>query len=151
MATQTTSAKTFVKAAVDLSSDNSAWTEMDGHGASVAVTTGARNAPEQHTFQDETPVVKGGARAATEVEVRFIYTETAAEPFEVARAIFEAEGGECYVRYSPLSDETDNYRFSTGLAVMTDFVYPDGDAEGNEIIMGGFTVKCPELTKSAVS
>jgi hypothetical protein len=124
---------------------------MDGHGASVAVTTGARNAPEQHTFQDETPVVKGGARAATEVEVRFIYTETAAEPFEVARAIFEAEGGECYVRYSPLSDETDNYRFSTGLAVMTDFVYPDGDAEGNEIIMGGFTVKCPELTKSAVS
>jgi hypothetical protein len=151
MATQTTGAQTFVKASVDISSDNSAWTEIDGHGASVAVTTGARNAPEQHTFQDETPVVKGGARAATEVEVRFIYTETSAEPFEVARAIFEAEGGECYVRYSPLSDDTGNERYSTGKAIMTDFVYPQGDAEGNEIIMGGFTVKAAELTQAEIA
>jgi len=153
--TQTTSGKTFISASVDLSSDNSAWTEVDSHGASVAVSGGTRNAPEQHTFDADTPIVKGGARAAVEVEVRFVYTETADEPFEVARAIYETEGAECYVRYSPLGDDTSGgaapARFATGKCIMTDFEYPQGDAEGGELIMGGFTVKAPSLTKSTVS
>lgn len=153
--TQTTGGKTFIAAAVDISTDNSDWTEIDSHGASVAVSGGERNAPEQHTFDGDTPIVKGGKRAALEVEVRFVYTEEADEPFEVCRAIYETEGAECYVRYSPLGDDTSGgaspYRFSTGLTVMTGLVYPQGEAEGNEVILSGFTVKAPDLTKSTVS
>lgn len=152
---QTTGGKTFRKASVDLSSDNSSWTEMDGFGAAIAVSGGTRVAPEQHTFEGDTPVVKGGARGAVDLEIRFIYTETADEPFEVARTIYETAGAECYVRYSPDSDSTSGgaspFRFSTGKCVMTDFVYPQGEARGNEVILSGFTVKAPSLTKSVVS
>lgn len=151
---QTTGGKTFIAAAVDLSANNSDWTECDGHGASVAVDGGTRNAPEQHTFDGDTPIVKGGKRAALDVEVRFVYTETSAEPFEVARAIYETEGAAAYVRYSPLGDDTSGgtvYRYASAEGVMTDFVYPQGNAEGDEIILGGFTVKVPYLTKSELT
>jgi hypothetical protein len=148
---QTSNGKTFIAASVDVSTDNSSWTEIDGHGASVSVDGGTRNAPEQHTFDGDTPIVKGGKRAAIDVEVRFVYTETADEPFEVGRAIYETEGAECYVRYSPLSDSTGNFRYATGKSVMTDFVYPQGSAEGDEVILGGFTVKAPSLSKSEIS
>lgn len=152
---QTTGGKTFIKASVDISANNSDWTEIDGYGAAIAVSGGTRNAPEQHTFDGDTPIVKGGKRAALDVEVRFVYTEAAAQPFEVARAIYETEGGEGYVRYSPLGDTAESggsvFRFTSPLSVMTDFVYPQGSAEGNEVILGGFTMKCPYLTKSELT
>lgn len=149
--TQTSDGKTFIKAAVDVRQTAAdSWTDVDGFGASVAVTPGERNAPSQHTFDGDTPIVKGGKRSATEVEVRFVYTENEADPFEVARSIYEAEEGDAQVRYAPLGSGVGSFRFTSGSGVMTSFVYPQGNAEGDEIIMGGFTIVCPELTKEVV-
>lgn len=149
---QTTNAKTFIRAAVDLSADNSAWTEIDGFGASIAVDGGERAVAEAHTFEGDTPVIGAGKRGSMSLTVRFLYTEQSSDPFEVARAIYETEGGACYVRYSPLGDDTSsNFRFSTGAAIMTNFLYPQGDAKGEELIPGEFTVKCASLAKTAVS
>ena len=152
---QTTNAKTFIRAAVDLSADNSAWTEIDGFGASIAVDGGERTVAEAHTFEGDTPVIGAGKRGSLSLTVRFLYTEQSSDPFEIARAIYETEGGACYVRYSPLGDSTSGgaapFRFSTGAAVMTNFLYPQGDAKGEELIPGEFTVKCASLAKAAVA
>ena len=143
--------KTFIKAAVDISADNSDWTTVDSHGASIAVSGGTRAVGKQHTFDGDTPIVAGGKRDSIQVEVRFVYTETAAEPFEAGRAIYETAGSPGYVRYSPLGDDTSGglvFRFTSPLSVMTDFLYPQGSAEGNEVILGSMTFDCPYLTKS---
>ena len=152
---QTTGAMTFRAAAVDISTDNSDWTELDCEGAAVAVSGFGRPAPEQHTFCADTPIVKAGKRVKGTVTVRFAYTEAADEAFEVCRAIFETAGGPCYVRYSPGGDSTADgaspFRFSTGLSVMTEFMYPQGEAAGTEITKGEFSVDSPYLTKGVVA
>ncbi len=152
---QTTGAMTFRAAAVDISADNSTWTELDNVGAAVAVTGYGRGKASEHTFDTDTPIVKGGKRVEGAVAVRFLYSEEAAEGFEIARAIHETAGGVTYVRYSPGGDSTAGaaapYRFSTGAGVMTEFTYPAGDSKGTELVMGGFTVASAALTKSAVS
>ena len=153
--TQTTAAMTFRAAAVDVSADNSTWVELDGQGAAVAVSGYGRPAPEQHTFDGDTPIVKAGKRTKGGVTVRFCYTEEALEGFEKARAIFETAGGLAYVRYSPGGDSTSGgaspFRFSTGAGVMTEFGYPQGEAAGTEILLCEFTVESPSLAKSVVA
>lgn len=149
---QTNDAKTFIKASVDIRQTAAdEWTDVDGFGASVAVTAGSRTIAEQHTFDGDTPTVKGGKRESSEIEVRFVYTENESEPFEVARAMYEAEEGNAQMRYSPLGSGVGKFRFSTGSGVMTDFVYPDGEASGEEIILGGFTIVTSELEKTEIA
>jgi hypothetical protein len=148
---QTTNAKMFVNAKVELSTDDSAWTNISGHGAAVAVDDGAVIVAEEHTFDGDTPIIQGGKRAGLDVTVRFLYTETSEEPFEVARAIYETDGKACYVRYSPLGGDTGDFRFSSAQGVMQEFMYPQGEAESSELIPSEITVRVPYLTKSEIS
>lgn len=153
--TQTTGAMTFRQAAVDISADNSTWVELDNVGAAVAVTGYGREKASEHTFDTDTPIVKGAKRVDGAVAVRFLYSEDDAEGFEIARAIHETAGGAAYVRYSPGGDDTADaaapFRFSTGAGVMTEFTYPGGDSKGTELVMGGFTVASAALAKSVVA
>lgn len=152
----TTAHMTFRKAAVDVSADNSDWTELDSEGAAVAVTGYGRTAISEHVFDADVPLdTKPGKRQEGSVAVRFMYTEEAAEAFELVRAIYEADGGVAYLRYSPSGDSTadaaEPFRFSTGKGVMSEFVYPQGEANATELIPGGFTITSNQLTKSVVS
>jgi len=138
----------FVEAYVFCSPDGSTWTDMAGHGASVAVSGGTRSTGEQNTFDGVTPIVKGGDRASTDVTCRFVYTETASEPFDVAQTAHESASGAFYVKYRALNGG--NW-FSTGLGVIRDLLYPGGEAGTGDVVMSEFIVKCAALTDAATS
>jgi len=145
--TQTTDGMSFIAAKVHVSADGITWTDVSGHGASVAVGGGSRAVGEEHTFDGDTPIIKAGKRAATEVTVRYVYTEEAADPFEVVRAQYETSGGVLYVQYSP----KDGFWYKTGAGILSDFGYPAGEAGDGAVVMCEFVVKSAALTKDAAS
>jgi len=138
----------FVEAYVFCSPDGSTWTDMAGHGASVAVGGGKRSTGEQNTFDGVTPIVKGGDRASTDVTVRFVYTEEDSEPYDVAQTAHESASGAFYVQYRV---KNGGVWFGTGAGIITDLVKPQGDAGSGDVVMSEFIVKCAELTEAAAS
>jgi len=144
---QTENGMSFVAARAFVSADGATWTDVSDFGASVAVTGGDRVTGEQNTFVGDTPIVKSGKRGSLDLTCRYVYTEEAADPFEVLRAIYETPGGVCYAQYSP----KDGFWFSTGAGVLMQFEYPGGDASSGDVVMGQFVMKCAALTKAAAS
>ena len=144
---QTSDGLTFIDALVFISPDNAAWTEVSGFGASIAVSEGDRVVAEQHTFEGDTPIILGGKRNSVKVTCRYVYTEEAADPFEILRAQYETEKGPIYLHYSP----KDDFWFKTGLSVLVKPGYPGGEAKSGDVILSEFVLVCASLTKAAAS
>ena len=145
---QTTNGMSFVKAQVWVSPDGSAWTNVSGHGASVAVGGGERDVGEQNTFDGYKPIVKGGDRKATEVTVKFVYTEEDSEPCDVCETAHDSDDTEFWVQYQVKSS---GKWFKTGAGILANLVYPQGEAGKGEVILSEFVVKCAGLTKEDAS
>lgn len=146
--TQTTSGMSFVNAVVFGSPDGSTWTDMSGHGASVAESGGDREVGEQNTFDGALPIIKGGDRVSTDVTVRFVYTETVSEPFDIARTAHEGTDPEFWVQYRP---KTGGNWFKTGAGVIKTLRYPQGETPSGDVVMSEFVVACAGLTEAAAS
>jgi hypothetical protein len=145
--TQTTNAKSFIKARVFISPDNSAWTAMSSHGASIAISGGERVVGAQNTMDGDVPIVKAGKRGPIQVTCRYAYTETDTEPFDVLTDQHETEGGPLYCQYT-----IDNSLwFKTGLGVLERPGYPGGDASSGEVILSEFVMSCVQLSRAAAS
>jgi len=150
---QTQSGMSFVEAYVFCSPDGTNWTDMAGHGASVAVAGGKRATGEQGTMDGVIPIVKGGTRASTDVTVRFVYTETDSEPFDVAQTAHESASGRFYVQYRVKNAGKWFKSFAAANfdSIITDLVKPQGDATTGDVVMSEFIVKCAELSEAAAS
>lgn len=148
MATQTTSGMTFVAAQVFVSPDNTTWTDVSGHGSSVGQGGGDREVGEVNTFSGEIPIVGAGKLAAKELTVKFVYTETASDPFDVIRQAYEAVGGTLYAQYQVQA--TGDW-YSTGKGIIKTFGYPAGEAKGGEVTMCEFVMVCAQLSKADAS
>lgn len=150
---QTQSGMSFVEAYVFCSPDGTTWTDMAGHGASIAVGGGKRSTGEQNTFDGVTPIVKGGDRASTDITCRFVYTETASEPYDVAQTAHESASGLLYVQYRVKNAGVWFKSFSAANfdSIITDLVKPQGDAGSGDVVMSEFIVKCAELSEAAAS
>lgn len=146
--TQTTSGMSFVAAIVFCSPDGTTWTDVSGHGASVAESGGDRAVGEQNTFDGALPIVKGGDRKSTDVTVKFVYTETDSEPFDVARTAHEGTDPEFWVQWRP---KAGGNWFKTGSGVIKTLRYPQGEAGSGDIILSEFVVTCAGLTEAAAS
>ncbi len=144
---QTADGMSFIAAKVHVSADGITWTDVSGFGASVAEGGGERATGEEHTFEGDTPIVKSGKRASKDVTVRYVYTEEAADPFEVVRAQYETSGGALYVQYSPKS----GFWFKMLPGIITSFGFPTGEAGDGAVTMCEFVVKCADITKAAAS
>jgi hypothetical protein len=80
-------------AAVGISTDGSSWTAIESHAMKVTPEGGDRRVGEAYVFDDENPIVKVGKLNSRDTRVDLVYTEQAADAFEVVRAQFEAAGG----------------------------------------------------------
>lgn len=146
---QTTVGMSFIEAIVFVSPDGSTWTDVTGEGASVAVSGGERATGEQNTFGVEPePIVKAGKLASQDVTVRFIYTETASDPFDVCQTAKESADGQFWCQYRPKSGG--NW-FKTGAGVLTGLLFPGGEAGSGDLVMSEFVIKCAALTDDAAS
>lgn len=146
--TQTTGAMSWIAARGFLSDDLAvSWTDIGPAGVSVAVSGGERSTGEQNTMDGDTPVLKSGKRASLAVTVRFVYTEEATEPFELARAQYETAGGAFRFQWGP----KDGFWYDTGDGIITNLLYPGGEVGPGTIIMSEFVVKCASITKATSS
>lgn len=151
---QTTAAVPQSCGVVEISSDNVTWTDISGVVNTLEQPEQSRMVGEARTLSGELPIVKGGKREAMDVVVRIIYSETDAEAYQQIRSIFEEAGcgaGEMYLRYSPAGGTADKERLTSDLGVLTNWQYPNLNAEEAGPIMTGFTLRIGGFTTTVIA
>jgi hypothetical protein len=137
---------------VGISTDGSAWTDISGHGMHVTPDGGDRRTGQKYVFDDENPIVKVGKLNPRQTRVDIIYTEIAADAFEVARAQFEAAGGgTMYVRWSPAGAGVGDAGYTSDSGFVQDFRYPEQDSEEDGPIATFFVIQHAAITRSIIA
>ncbi len=147
---QTTSQITFRDCEISISTNGSTWTDVSGFANSIGIGGGERNIGEFFTAEGDTPLIGAGKRSALEVTSRIVYTEGAAEPYEVIRQAYEA-GTVLYVRFSPKGGDATEFMFTSDAGYVRNPVYPQGEVQSGEPIAFEFTIVTPKITKSVIS
>ena len=149
---QTTSSIWGGAAHVAISSDGASWTPISSHGMKVTPEGGDRRTGEAYVFDDEDPIAKVGKKNPRDTRVDFVYTEEAADAFEVARAQFEsAGGGSLYVRWSPGGGGIGDVAYTTDKGYVSDLRFPEVDSEADGPILTYFVVHHSSLTRSVIA
>jgi len=135
---QTTAATSRVASKVEVYS-GSQWVDVSGSTNKVNNPEQARMSGEGYTFTGDTAIVKGGKREPIEVGFRCIYTEEAAEAWEIMRAFFETTGGaDIDIRWTVV---TSGNVFTITDGVCTRLQYPAVDASDANPIACEFSVR----------
>ena len=137
---------------VAISSDGSNFTAIGSHGMKVTPEGGDRRTGEAYVFDSEDPIAKVGKKNPRDTRVDFVYTEQAADAFEVARAQFEAAGGgTLYVRWSPGGGGVGDAGYTSDLGYVSDLHYPDVDSEADGPILTYFVIHHSSLTRGIIA
>ena len=139
---------------LEISTNNSDWTDISGWAAGISFSGYDRQSGEAFTFDGDTAVVKFGKLNPTECEVKLLYTEETTGGWKLVWGQhITAGGGMLMVRWSPKGgDTTDEYRFTSGSdAKATVILPPDGEAGPGDPVMAAFSVKSAAFTQSAVT
>lgn len=137
---------------VGISTNGSSWTEISSHGMHVTPEGGDRRVGEAYVFDDENAIVKVGKLNPRDTRVDFVYTENAADAFEVARGQFEsAGGGTMYVRWSPSGGGVGDAGYTTDAGFVADLRYPEVDSEADGPMVLYFVVRHAALTRSIIA
>lgn len=149
---QMTNALSAVDSVVEISVNGTVWTDISGFSNKLDVPAQTRMSGEAYTFDGDTGIITTGKRTPMEITVNALYSEGAAEAFEIVRAQFEtAHGaGPLYVRWSPAGNDTGDFRFTTPAGKVVSFQYPAVDGNSPAPIPFTFTVKVPSVTKAVV-
>jgi len=147
---QTTEQIPFTDAKIEVSTDNSTWTDISGFAGAVTRSGGARNVGTAYTADGDTAVQAKGKRAPVTVGVSILYTETTTPPYDEIRTYYES-GADYYVRWSPNGGASGDEQYTTDAGKITDCPEPVGDVEGGDPILIVFSVQTPKITKSTVA
>lgn len=151
---QTTDAIAFVGAEIEYSTDFSVWTSMAGFTNAVTVGGGDRNYGEYFTADGDTPIVKAGKRTGIDLAVDYAYTEGASDPFKIALAQYETDGGgQFHIRFSPKGGASTEYLFTCdeNNTVLVHPGYPQGAVEPGDIVANQIKLRTAKLVQSAVA
>ena len=139
-------------AKVEISTDGSDWTDISGHANKVMPDDAARRVGEKYTFDGETPIVKVGKRESISISVGIIYTEEAADAYEVARGQFESTGGgSFYLRWAPGGGDSGEKQYTTDEGFVKSFPYAPVDSEEDGPMSLEFEVQTADITSSTIS
>jgi len=147
--TQTTGHITLRNMKVEVSTDNSTWTNISGESNSIAISGGEIGSGEAYTAEGNLPLVGIGKVGLTEAKVKVIYVETSGSAWNT---FFDAyvNGSDVYMRYSPKGGSTGNLMFTSGKGFVVSPVYPQGEVSDGNPTMCELTFKCPGFTKTTV-
>lgn len=145
---QTTTAISGAAAQVWIYSSG-AYVDISGSSQSVDAVTATITTGEAYTFDGNYAVLSDGKFEPVEVTVNILYTETAGEAFQLARAIFEGKTA-TQIKWLPLGSTSgaDQYETKT-VGKITSFDYPAIDASSAGPVMVSFTVRAPGITYTA--
>lgn len=147
---QTTAGISFKDCTIEISPDNSNWTDISGFASSINPDGGERATGVKYTFDGDTAILRSAKRGPLTITVNIVYTEGASDPIEVLRAIYEA-GSDYYVRWSPKGGDSSEFLYTSDAGVIKFPLYPGGEAESPEVAMVDFILETPKVTKSAVA
>ena len=149
---QTTNSIWGGAAQIEMSTNGSDWTDISGHAQSVQPDAVSRRIGEKWTFDGEYPIVKVGKRNSIGITCGIIYTEQAADAFEIARAQFEsAGGGTFYLRWSPGGGDAGDFQYTTDAGFLREFNYAPVDSEEDGPMSVEIIMQCAQITKATVS
>ncbi len=150
---QTTNSVAMACGKLEVSTDNSNWTDISGDAQSVEGTEQTRISGEGYTFDGDKAIVKGGKREPMELVFVLMYTEEDSEAYETVREIFEAAGcgSDFYVRWSPRGGDAGHEQITSDTGILISFTYPPMDATAGGPILAGFTLKTPGVTTTIVA
>lgn len=147
---QTTAAITFKDCKVEISPDNSNWTDVSGFASAVTITGGERITGHAFTFDGDVAILRGSKRSPLIVTTKVAYTEGASDPTEVIRAIYEA-GSDHYMRFSPKGGDSTEFLYTTDAGIVKNPLYPSGDSASGDPTMIEYVLETPKITKSAIT
>ena len=150
---QTTLATTFKDAKIEISIDNSSFTDISGVANKVEVSGGEREVSDTFTAGTDTPIVLSGRRASLDITSNILWTADtgATDPEQIVRAAYEAATS-FYIRWSPKGGDSGEAVYaSRGEGVVTTPMYGFGDAASADPMLMEFTCKVPYIDASTVA
>ena len=129
------------------SPDGITFTDRSGFGTKITPAPGTRKTGQTNTFDGDIPIVTMGKRSGQMFAVEYVYTEGAADLFEIARIAYEA-GTDFYFRYAPKGGQTGEFQFTTLAGKIASFEYPTGDANSGDPVVLSFELFVAALTKA---
>lgn len=138
---------------LEISTNNTDWTDISGSAQGITGTDQTRISGEVYTLTGDTAIIGGGKREPMELQCQIVYTETDADVYQQARIIFETAGCDTafYVRWSPGGGDAGDEQLTSGEGRIISFTYPMLDASAGGPIMAGFTCKVPGVTTTVIS
>ena len=130
---------------VEVSSNNSDWTDISGVIDKVEPSESTIKSAEVYTQSGNYPILTGGKNEPIEINLVGVYSDNASEGYTVVKGLVAACGANIYVRYGP-NDTAGDPQFTTGKGVFSGFQEPGLDAEDPVAMMWGFKIKVPSIT-----
>jgi len=132
---------------IEGSVNGTTWTDISGFANSISPDGGDRDVGEEYTFDGDTPIVTFGKRKSLKLKVKVLYTEGASDPFETARAAYEANSA-YYIRYSPNGQSTGTFLLTSSAGRIVTPPYPKMEAKAGDAVTLEFTFQCASIAKS---
>lgn len=134
---------------IELSLDNSVWTDISGYANAIEVSGGERGIAEAYAFNSDSVILVPGKRGAFEITVTVLYDEDTSNPGGTLRTA-HANGTPVYLRWSPSGGQSGEKRFTTGAAYVTEPGYPGGEAESGDVVALEFTLSTAGITEETI-
>lgn len=155
---QTTNALPEAGYIVEISTNGSTWTDVSGSNTTVENGGGEMGVAESHTAEGREAIVKStGKVSPRELKFKSLYTDTSGESFALLWAIFISATPNVYVRYSPAGGAASTKRFVTAVGgsaaavPMSTCTPPDGDANGDGLMLFEWGVKTPDVLQETIA
>lgn len=143
---QTTGAITGSAAAVWLKVGAGSYIDYSGQSQAIDAVSASRVNSEAYTFDGNNAIILLGKEEPVEITINFLYTEVAAEIWEIVQAAFLA-GSTVQVKYEP-KGTTGKQIESVAGGYITSIDYPAVDASSAGPVVAAITVRAPGLTYS---
>jgi hypothetical protein len=147
--TQTTGGITLRATKVEISTDNSNWTNISGEFNSIENSGGEVGTGEVYTADGDYPIVGIGKIAMMESKIKVVYVETAGSAWNAFWSAYK-NGTNIYVRYSPQGGNSGNLLFTSGKGYVTTPVLPAGEVSDGTPVMVELTFKHPGFTPTTI-
>ena len=144
---------------LEVSLDNSTWTDISGSAATVEVGGGEAQIGEQMSADGEYPIVTAGQKIAPyDITCRCVYTETSLQPWKLVSANFYSGTETIYLRWSPAGGAIGTQRFtaskdgaSAALVPITSCNPPALDASSGDPALFEFSVRAAAILEAVIS
>ena len=129
---------------IEVSSNNSDWTDISNVIDKVEPSEGTIKTGEVYTQDGDNAILTSGKNEPLEIALSGVYSDLATEGYTVVKALRSCNAA-IYVRYGP-NDTTSDPQFTTGKGVFSGFQEPGLDAEDAVAMAWGFKIKVPTIT-----